>query len=277
MRLLLRIVRGLVLGLVSLLVLAAIASFAFNLATSGEGKPVRTLWPGRFVEADGVLTAFRQWGTHGTPVVLIGGFVEPSFVWNDVGPLLARQHRVYALDLDGFGYSERRGPWTLAEWGDQVQSFMHTLDIRRPIVVGHSLGAAVAVETARRGLASRIVLLDGDAQNSGGPPWFVRDVLAHTPFVTTGLRLATRWDWPVKLLLANAYGPSASSPRSRRRPPLDEAARGEGRRSRAPDAGRPQAARGSARRSPEPAGACDRRLGSAGRRRRPHRRPPDRP
>jgi pimeloyl-ACP methyl ester carboxylesterase len=212
---LLRIVRGLVLGLISLVVLAAMASFAFNLATSGEGKPVRTLWPGRFVEADGMLTAFRQWGTRGTPVVLIGGFLEPSFVWNDVGPLLARQHRVYALDLDGFGYSERRGPWTLTEWGNQVQSFMHTLDIRRPIVVGHSLGAAVAVETAHRGLASRIVLLDGDAQNSGGPPWFIQNVLAHTPFVTTGLRLATRWDWPVKRLLANAYGP--------RHPHLDHA------------------------------------------------------
>src|SRR5260221_7295344 len=208
MRLVLRIVRGILIALLALLAAVTIASFVFNAATSGEGKPVRALWPGRFVVADGVLTAFREWGSSGSPVVLIGGFVEPSFVWNDVARLLARTHRVYALDLDGFGFSERRGPWTLVEWGDQVQGFMRTLDISRPIVVGHSLGAAVAVELARRGLASRVVLLDGDALNSGGAPWFVREVLAHTPFVTSALRLATRWDWPARQLLERAYSPS---------------------------------------------------------------------
>ena len=215
MRLVFRILRGIVVVIVGLLATLTIASFVFNAVTSGAGKPVRTLWPGRFVEAGGVLTAFQQWGSRGSPVVLIGGFVEPSFVWNDVAPLLARGHRVYALDLDGFGFTERHGPWTLAEWGDQVQSFMRTLDISRPIVVGHSLGAAVAVELARRGLASRVVLLDGDALNSGGAPWFVPDILVHTPFITSALRLATRWDWPVEQVLANAYGPG--------HPPIDHA------------------------------------------------------
>jgi pimeloyl-ACP methyl ester carboxylesterase len=214
-RALLRILRGIVVVVVVLVGALFVASFVFNAVTSGEGKSVRVLWPGRFVVADGVLTAFRQWGSRGTPVVLIGGFVEPSLVWEKVGPLLARTHRVYALDLDGFGYSQRRGPWTLAEWGDQVQDFVRTLDLGRPIVVGHSLGAAVAVEVARRGVASRAVLVDGDALDSGGAPWFVRDVLIHTPLATSALRLATRWDWPAKRLLANAYGPH--------HPPLDHA------------------------------------------------------
>ena len=212
---LVRIVCGVLAGVLVLLAAVTVASLVFNAVTAGEGKPVRSLWSGRFVVADGVMTAFRQWGSHGTPVVLIGGFVEPSFVWNDVGPLLARDHRVYALDLDGFGYTERRGPWTLAEWADQVQGFVRTLGLGHPIVVGHSLGAAVAVELARRGVASRVVLLDGDALDSGGSPWFVRDVLVHTPFITSALRIATRWDWPAKKLLANAYGPS--------HPPLDHA------------------------------------------------------
>ena len=207
MRLFLRVAAGLGLLLVSLLAVLTIASISFNLATSAGNKPVRSLWAGRFVKADGVLTAYRTWGSHGTPVVLVGGFVEPSFVWNKVAPILARTHRVYALDLDGFGYSKRRGPWTLSEWGDQVQGFMRSLSIERPIVVGHSLGAAVALELARRGGVSRVVLLDGDALGSGGPPPFLRTLLAHTPFVTSALRLVTRWDWPVRQALANAYGP----------------------------------------------------------------------
>jgi pimeloyl-ACP methyl ester carboxylesterase len=207
MRLVLKLLAALAALVVWLVVVITVVSFVFNIATAGEGKPVTELWHGRFVNADGVLTAYREWGSHGSPIVLIGGFVEPSFVWNEVGPLLARNHRVYALDLDGFGYSARRGPWTLKEWGDQVQDFMRALHIAKPIVVGHSLGAAVAVTMAQRGLASRIVLLDGDALSTGGAPSLVRDVFAHTPYVTSGLRLATRWNWPAKKLLLRAYGP----------------------------------------------------------------------
>ncbi len=211
----LKLAAALVALLVWLVVLLTVGSFVFNIATAGEGKPVSELWHGRFVEADGVLTAYREWGSHGSPIVLIGGFAEASFVWDGVGQLLARDHRVYALDLDGFGYSARRGPWTLQEWGDQVQDFMRALHIARPVVVGHSLGAAVAVTVAQRGLASRIVLVDGDALGTGGAPSLVRDVLAHTPWLTSALRLATRWNWPAEQLLIRAYGPN--------RPPITDA------------------------------------------------------
>lgn len=216
MRWLVRLLAGLLTLVVSLLVLALVASYVFNLATNGESRPVTQLWHGRFVEADGVLTAYRAWGSHGSPIVLIGGFLEPSFIWEDVGPLLADAgHRVYALDLDGFGYSKRRGPFTLTEWADQVQGFMHALGITDPVVVGHSLGAAVAVEVARRGAASRAVLVDGDALTSGGPPRFVSTLLSDSPLVTTALRLSLDWDWPVREILTGVYGP--------RHPPLDHA------------------------------------------------------
>jgi len=196
------IVRRILIALLALLVVLTIASVVFNAATSDAEVPVTQLWHGRFVDG----TAYRRWGAHGSPVILLGGFAEPSFVWERVGPLLARTHRVYALDLDGFGYSERRGPWTLAHWGDQVQSFARALHLQKPIVVGHSLGAAVAVDLARRGLASRIVLLDGDALRGGGPRWLM-SALVHSPYFTTLYRLVLRWPWAVRRIVANAYGP----------------------------------------------------------------------
>ncbi|HEY6963489.1 MAG TPA: alpha/beta hydrolase [Gaiellaceae bacterium] len=193
--------------LAGLLAVVVLASVAFNLVTSDPNIPVRELWHGKFVDG----TAYRTWGTRGAPVVLLGGFLEPSFVWTGVAPLVARSHRVYALDLDGFGYSERRGPWTLGHWADQVQAFCARLGIRRPVVVGHSLGAAVAVELARRGVAARVVLLDGDALRSGGPPRALRWALAHSPFFTTGYRLVLRWPWLIRRILKNAYGPHHGS------------------------------------------------------------------
>jgi pimeloyl-ACP methyl ester carboxylesterase len=189
--------------LVGLLAVLTLASVAYNLATSDPNVPVTKLWHGPFAGG----TAYRQWGSHGPAVILLGGFLEPSFVWGGVGTLLGRDHRVYALDLDGFGYTVRHGPYTLAHWADQVQAFDRRLGLRRPVVVGHSLGAAVAVELARRGAASKAVLLDGDAVAEGGPPSLVRDVLVHTPFFTTLYRLATNADWVVRRVLKNAYGP----------------------------------------------------------------------
>ncbi len=193
---------------VSLIVLVTLASVVFNAVTSDANVPVQRLWHGRFVRAGGILTAYRSWGSHGTPVVLVGGFFEPTFVWDRVGPLLARTHRVYAFDLDGFGYTQRHGPWTLDEWVHQLAGFERALHLRQPVVVGHSLGAAVAVVAARRGLASRIVLLDGDALKIGGPPHFVRWTLLHSPFFTTALRLAPHASFLVKRIVANAYGPA---------------------------------------------------------------------
>lgn len=198
-----RIVRWILVTLLGLAVALTLASVIYNAATADASVPVADLWHGKTVDG----TAYRQWGSSGTPIVLIGGFLEPSFVWEKVAPLLAKSHRVYALDLDGFGYTKRRGPWTLAHWGDQVQEFYRSLGLAKPIVVGHSLGAAVAAELARRGLASKIVLVDGDALRGGGAPRWVTTALVNSPFFTTVYRFLLRSPWAVKRLLANAYGP----------------------------------------------------------------------
>lgn len=198
-----RIVRFVLTLILALLLAVTFASLLYNAATSDPNVPVSQLWHGKFLDG----TAYREWGSAGRPVVLVGGFLEPSSVWRDVAPLLARSFHVYALDLDGFGYTKRQGPWTLAHWGDQVQHFVSALHLKHPIVIGHSLGAAVAVDEARRGVASRIVLVDGDALSIGGPPHLVRVGLAHSPFFTTLFRLLPRSDWVVRKALKNAYGP----------------------------------------------------------------------
>jgi pimeloyl-ACP methyl ester carboxylesterase len=195
-----RIIRWTLCSLLGLVVTLTLASLIYNASTSDASVPVSELWHGKTVDG----TAYRQWGTSGTPVVLIGGFLEASWVWEEVAPLLAHGHRVYALDLDGFGYTERRGPWTLQHWGNQVQAFCKSLGLKKPIVVGHSLGAAVAAELARRGLASRIVLVDGDALRGGGPPRWLTTALVKSPFFTSIYRFLLRSPWAVKRIVENA-------------------------------------------------------------------------
>ncbi|HEY6016408.1 MAG TPA: hypothetical protein VIU16_06455, partial [Gaiellaceae bacterium] len=102
MRVLRKILLWIVLVVVMLLALAAAAAFAYDELVPFKTYPPQALYKGPFVRLDGRLVAYRQWGRSGTPIVLIPGFAEPTFVFAQVGPLLGKRHRVYALDLPGY-------------------------------------------------------------------------------------------------------------------------------------------------------------------------------
>ena len=184
-----RWLRRIGLAIFGLLVAITLAAIGFDLATAGDSRPATALYTGPFVRVGKTLVAYRQWGTSGTPIVLLGGAAEPSWVWHDVGPrLAARHHVVYAIDLPPFGFTERRGPYTLAGWVALVRGFEQRLGIHRPLIVGHSLGAGVAVGAALddpAGVAG-IVLLDGDALPFGHGRGFITHVLVY-PYYTGAL------------------------------------------------------------------------------------------
>ena len=194
-------------ALAALILALTAASLIYNAATAGRDVAAAKLYAGPYVEADGTQLAYRRWGTHGSPIVLLGGFIEPSWVWHEVGPILGRTHRVYALDLPPFGYSQRRGPFTLAQWTQLVEAFDRRLDIHRPMLVGHSLGAAVAVSVATQSPQSvaGIVLLDGDALPGGGGGAVLTHLLVP-PWFTSLYRIATGWDWIFRRGLRSAWG-----------------------------------------------------------------------
>jgi pimeloyl-ACP methyl ester carboxylesterase len=201
-----RLAKKLGLVLLELFVVLTIASVVYNLATASRVKPAGALYAGPFLRVGGKRVAYRRWGTRGTPIVLLSGFVVPSFVWDSVGRRLGRDHRVFALDLPPFGYTERKGPYTLPVWADLVHGFAKRLGLRRPVLVGHSLGAAVAVAEARRYPEDLrgIVLLDGDALSARGAPSWVSNLVAG-PWFTSLYRIATNSDWVVRRGLAAAY------------------------------------------------------------------------
>jgi pimeloyl-ACP methyl ester carboxylesterase len=192
-------------GLVALLTLGALGVV---LATGGDSQPATALYRGPFVRVGETLVAYRRWGRSGRPVILLGGAAEPSWVWHEVGPLLAHAgRRVYALDLPPFGYTQRRGPYTLAGWLALLEGFERRLGIRRPVLVGHSLGAGVAAAEALRrpSTVAGVVLLDGDALPFGGGHGWLAHLLVY-PYYPALYRLVTGWDWIVGRVLADAWG-----------------------------------------------------------------------
>jgi len=196
------------LAVLALLVSVTVAALVYDFATAGESRPPGELYSGPIVRVGDTLIAYRRWGTSGSAVILLGGAAEPSWVWHRVGQLLAaRGHRVYAIDLPPFGYSQRRGPYTMAHWIALVRGFDRRVEIRRPLIVGHSLGAGVAAAYALASprQVSGIVLLDGDAVPFGhGIGWFSH--LLVFPYFPALFRLATGSDWVASRVLRNAWG-----------------------------------------------------------------------
>ncbi|MGD0273592.1 MAG: alpha/beta hydrolase [Gaiellaceae bacterium] len=193
--------------LLAIFVVTTLFSLVYNLATNGDQKPASALYSGPYVKIDGRQIAYRELGTQGSSIIFLGGFAEPSWVWDPVASRLARTHHVYALDLPPFGYSERKGPYGLADWTRLVRDFAAHFGLQRPLIVGHSLGAAVAVNVGLDvpGNTAGVVLLDGDALPVGGPHWIAN--LFVNPYYTTLFRLVTHSDWLVRQVLDQAYGP----------------------------------------------------------------------
>ena len=121
---------------------------------------------GRFIEVDGVRLHYSDRGT-GQPVVLIHGNAVTGDDYNTSGvaELLLKNHRVVIFDRPGFGYSERpRGrTWTANQQAELLHKAYRQLGIERPVVVGHSWGAivALALAEAHPDNTAGLVLLSG--------------------------------------------------------------------------------------------------------------------
>jgi pimeloyl-ACP methyl ester carboxylesterase len=197
------------LGAVLALIVAGTAfSLAYNAATAGRARPPAGM---KFVSADGIETRYRQWGGAGSPIVLVHGFAESADTWEPVAGVLAARHRVYALDVTGWGYSARRGPYDAEHEAAQLLGFLDALGLNGATLVGHSTGAAIVAEAALRspGRVGGLVFLDGDGLNTGAGAGAsgLRRVLLD-PYRTTLLRLAIRSDWLIRRIYGSQCGPA---------------------------------------------------------------------
>lgn len=104
----------------------------------------------RWVEVDGARIHYLSWGPlDARPLVLVHGGAAHARWWSPLAPLLARDHRVAAIDLSGHGDSDWRGQYGLATWVDEVMTVAEAVGgVGRPLVVGHSMGGIVTLAVA---------------------------------------------------------------------------------------------------------------------------------
>jgi pimeloyl-ACP methyl ester carboxylesterase len=97
---------------------------------------------------DGKLIHYEAFG-RGDPIVFLHGWMGSWRYWFSVMEDLALERRSYGLDLWGFGDSDKSNErYDVGTYVDMLIAFMDELGIWRAPVVGHTLGAAIAVELA---------------------------------------------------------------------------------------------------------------------------------
>jgi pimeloyl-ACP methyl ester carboxylesterase len=184
------------------------ASLLYNAATSGHVSRPAGL---TFVRTGNIQTRYRAWGTTGSPIVLVPGAFETADTFAALGAQLGTDHRVFALDLTGTGYSQARPPFTVAHDAAQVLAFIQAMGLtgggNAPVLAGHSSGAAVVGLAALDGgpRIAGVMFLDGDARPLEAPSF--APYLVIGPYRTTLFRLGLSLDWVIRTIYNSQCGP----------------------------------------------------------------------
>jgi pimeloyl-ACP methyl ester carboxylesterase len=158
-----KITLSVIAGLIVLLLLNAVV-----VSNATKDAYVRDTGARLIETSNGSLQVLEQGNPQGTPIVLVHCYTCSMSWWDDLAPLLERDHRVIRVDLLGHGGSDKPSTgYSIEDQATTVAEALAKLGVVNATVVGHSLGGSVATALAQRSpqLASRVVIIDQAPQD----------------------------------------------------------------------------------------------------------------
>ncbi len=168
-------------------------------------SPVRD----EYIIAGDLTFHYVQWGEQGSPIVCIHGITANAYCFQALADQVAATHRVIAYDLRGRGDSDKpESGYSIPIHAADLADILDALELERPVIVGHSLGAMIALYFAAHypQKLSKLVLMDG----GGHLPW---NTLEEQPAWLTasigrlGTPVATYEEYVQRLKFAPFLGP----------------------------------------------------------------------
>jgi pimeloyl-ACP methyl ester carboxylesterase len=158
--------------------------------------------PGKVVAVDGVAIHYVENSPpnadfdHLPNIVMIHGFGGHTFSFRHQLAEFGKDHRTVAIDLKGFGYSERSqvGSYSLTDQSRLVMRTMDVLGIERAILIGHSMGGEVAMRVAEMAPERVEKLILAASVSSDRVPVAPR-LGIYRPFLRVGSRLVAASAW----------------------------------------------------------------------------------
>jgi N-formylmaleamate deformylase len=133
-----------------------------------QRNPMLPPWTENDTSIHGVRLHYHRTGLPDRPpLLLVHGFSDNGLCWTPVARGLEAKYDVVMPDMRGHGLSERVSPGDNVDMAADLAELIRTLGLRRPVVVGHSMGAMVTYQIGVRfpELARALVLED--------PPWWM--------------------------------------------------------------------------------------------------------
>jgi len=155
----------------------------------------------QFIDIGAIKTRYWQAGSNGSAVVLLHGIACSVLEWERNVEALGAKHRVFAVDLLGFGLSDKPEDetYTIRRLSHFVLDFMSALGIDKVHVAGNSLGGRIALDCALIAPERMASLLLVDPAGVDGPSTLFEFRLATVPVLgelfTRPNRLGTRMLW----------------------------------------------------------------------------------
>jgi pimeloyl-ACP methyl ester carboxylesterase len=120
-----------------------------------------TIAPAERFEIDGVLV--ERHGSKGRPLILIPGLATGGWVWQETVRAFSAEHAVYVLTLPGFDGRPAAPANAFAASRAAVAKLIEQRRLDKPVIIGHSLGATMAIAVAedKPAQVGGVVAIDG--------------------------------------------------------------------------------------------------------------------
>ncbi|KAF3444399.1 hypothetical protein FNV43_RR14091 [Rhamnella rubrinervis] len=123
----------------------------FSNCEGSEPQVHTRLWNWR-----GYSIRYQYCGNSGPALILIHGFGANSDHWRKNLPVLGQSHRVYSIDLIGYGYSDKPNPsqfgdrlfYTFETWATQLNEFCNDVVKDEAFFICNSIGGLVGLQAA---------------------------------------------------------------------------------------------------------------------------------
>jgi len=120
-------------------------------------------------KGDGIKIQLAVWEGKGKQILCIHGLTANCRFWDCLASALSPQHRVIAMDLRGRGLSDKPPEgYSIERHCKDVLALIDDLGLKRPVLMGHSLGAFISLVFSAKHpqRVDRLILVDGGGKLS---------------------------------------------------------------------------------------------------------------
>lgn len=102
---------------------------------------------------------YIDYGDGKNTIVLLHGWGQNIEMMRPIGDKLSKENRIIVVDLPGFGESKEPDTiWTMYDYTECIHELLETLNVKKPVLIGHSFGGKISLIYASKYEVSKLVL-----------------------------------------------------------------------------------------------------------------------